>query len=392
MNIKETNDAYRRFHNIDDIDVGSYVLFNGVLDGKLHCTKGMVVKANKTNIKIKGPLSYKDWAENDDIKDIKVPEYVVKPESVFPLINMEENMETKIILCNRFASEKIGDTNVTFTPNLEKYLFRVIEPEDIKEVENVTLIQLDGSLIPATACIKVIKSLYETCDIGLNSDFNITDNKEDIIYPLVRKPGVKVDDIKQCISYNNNIRIKSKENEIKEYSDKITNLTKELTNLSIKYNNIGDEIKLIEKATRGKIDDELVDVAYKTINHRWNDFHYMSLPDGGFKLIFEGDISLEYNSNSVNIGYLIVEVSYDNDGNCSTIVKNIANSQDGYPHPYVRDDNTPCFASETANYIKILASGDLTRISEFLYQFLTFTRGTTEHPISSWSGDEDDDE
>ena len=111
----------------------------------------------------------------------------------------------------------------------------------------------------------------------------------------------------------------------------------------------------------------------------------------GFRNEFFNKLIFQARSEKVNLAVLpggFFRSDYPDkivDGRNPKIQIKNTNTRDGYPHPYVASDGTPCFGGHERDYAKYLASGDVEKLGIFLHAFLTQPRGGGYKTPDKWN-------
>ena len=147
-------------------------------------------------------------------------------------------------------------------------------------------------------------------------------------------------------------------------------------------------VESIEHLSTAKVADKDVKRAKKILNNQWEDFH-CELIGNQPKLTFGGHIVMHRDGKMYDIGFLVVEVTYPNPGSGQMPQIRITNTNNESkvnknPHPYVSGDGVPCFGGHSAEYAKIIGSGDVEALGSFLYGYLTRTVGGGYHDPAQW--------
>ncbi len=373
----------------ESISVGKVVLFDGRLYNKAIVSS---ISGKKVNLIVAFDEKYTiSDLENGKITGMEfskhVDEVIIKPR----LTPEAASNGIKFILANKIKRHSAGPNTIKWSKDLEEDLMKFIRCKPIVGIDadgnraNYVEYEKDGEkyLIPAYSVVPIPESMYNDNNVGITSDWKFTENKDEIVIPIGRKPEISAEDVKRALSITIDARKKSALTNLSNIRGEITQLTDSLAGKHVFMKEIMDDLDLMDKVT---VSDPQIDRARKILTTQWEDFKSEMGDDGGPKLTFAGNIEIEHDDRRFDGGYITVEIKYAPYGSGGNPSIKISGSkpQGGHPHPYVNSGGTPCFGGNDAKYARILGSGDVEALGTFLHSFLSRPVGSGYRSISTW--------
>ena len=291
----------------------------------------------------------------------------------------------KFLFANKFKSEEIGGHRIKWSTKLKDDLFTLIEGE-LKMVVTkdedkfvcwkfIEFIK-DGEKywLPATSLVPIPTRILNDSDIGVDRDFNLTEDPAQIVFPLGNKAVISEEDIKSALNITVERRKKTKMVELDTVRNQVMSLTEQLAGAQMRNEELVCDLDLL---TENEVDQDKVERTKRVLNNLWDEFS-VSYSSGTTKLNFGGQIVLERDGKKYDIGYMNIDIEYPDSlqaGRNPKIKMRNSNTRNGHPHPYVNTGGTPCFGGNEQEYAKYLASGDVERLGIFIHSFLTQPRG-----------------